>query len=299
MSNIKIFNDDLVINTRSGLIHAIEPENEEIKNYAVVMMCGHCGVGYFLPSLYVFTARSTQEALEIAKTLRRVKKTNKNKVLALAEIDRITSRVLGYINHNDNNYYAHVHSSKIPDLEERRIPLPEKVQQDDSEDCSREQIQKDSVKTADQYDKKYVLQRFCAPSRYGDQLVYPKNINMNQLIEEYIHESTLNLGIKQRKVLSLVYYYQKYGENNDLGVRYSDGKMFYKNLKGKVEFLNVPKPSIPYLEEAKEKFLAKQQEEKANTEKLQSMAKPGISSVERFNRRYKKHLEMKDPTIKE
>ena len=78
MKNIDFIDDEIFVTTKDGMLHSIDPYDKEIKYYALVMKCGHCGVGNILPGMFLISANSKQMAVDIAKNLKRVKRSNKN-----------------------------------------------------------------------------------------------------------------------------------------------------------------------------------------------------------------------------
>ena len=130
------------------------------------------------------------------------------------------------LTHDD--YLKSDYMDDVEDLYDRRVIMEEAVMdlKNYGEDKRENNLEKMDVRTCDEYDDKYVLQRYLAPYYIGKdnkKLVFPRNVNMNQLLDEYFYYNTLELGIKQGKVNALSMYYQIYGEENSLGIQYKNG----------------------------------------------------------------------------
>lgn len=271
------------MNTRTGEIKNVKTSSQD-KSYAVVLKCGHCGTGYFIPVIFTITASSSEMAVEIAKKLGRVKKTAKNMVLGITMVDRKTYLALEHI--NDCDPYFYTVAENVPDLHERRVAMEGLVdfREYDTPRRNTNKIPKSSIKTADQYEDKYVLQRYFAPVRYGEKLVYRKKVDMKKLIDEYLYYNTIELGIKRQKVNALSFYYQIYGENNELGISYTNGVISYKNKDGDIRGLAVPEGMTRYLDESKKEFETQSQEQPPVAEEAAKVKKP--SATEKFMKRY-------------
>ena len=288
MSDFGILDENIILNTRTGELKNVDLSNST-DSYAVILKCGHCGKGYFIPLLFTITANSPEMAVEIATKLGKVKKSAKSVVLGVEKIDQKTYLALEHI--NDCDPYFYTTTDGVFDLYERRVAMEGLVDFEESDIPKRNtKIPKSVIKTADKYDDKYVLQRYFAPVRYGEKLVFPKKANMKQLIDEYLYYNTIELGFKRRKVNALSFYYQIYGENNNLGIKYNNGVVSFKDLNSdKIHYIEVPENMKKHLDQAKEQF----EEEK----KKQSQSKPHKdikipSATEKFQKRYAKYKEI-------
>lgn len=247
MGNVYLDNQNLMFNTLTGSAKLIENDGE-IKTYAVVVKCGHCGKGYFIPILLGIHASSAKAAVEIARNLGRVKKGNKNNILAVCPISDLEYKAITAINDKD----LFILSDGSLDIEEhvieRRVIMQETV--DDFEknphkfkNFSIKDISE--VKTSDEYRDYHVLQRYFAPYKSGDRLVFPEKVNLRSLLDEYFYHQTIYYGMIKRHTTVLAYYLQLYGFDNDLGVKYANGMVSFKNKHG-VEY------TLPVSEMAKE-----------------------------------------------
>lgn len=295
MSNLKFVDDGIFISTRTLELHGSETFNKQKKYFAIVVKAGHCGQGKFIPILVVVNASSKEMAIDIAKNLGKVKKGNNKNILAAEEIDYTTYLALEFI--NDCDPYIYLEQSKdVRDLEERTIPMKGAIEWENNDHPIRGRIPKECVKTAEDYDRKYVLQRYFAPVRYGDKLIFPNRVNMKELIKDYLRENTIELGLKKKKLNALSFYYQLFGEDNDLNIHYNDGKMIYKDHVGRLSYINVPENMLHHLEDAKKKF---QEEEKRQEEQKQIESNIKLPSArEKFEQRYKKYQATKSTPVK-
>ena len=91
------------------------------------------------------------------------------------------------------------------------------------------------------------------------------------------------LGLKRGKVNALSWYYQLYGENNKLGIKYNKGVITYKNTYGENIEVDVPDEIVGYLDDAKIRFSMIPDE---NKPEISNVKIP--SAKERFYKRYKK-----------
>ena len=111
--------NDLMYDTKTGTAYrAVDTNNEHKKFYAVVVMCGHCGNGYFIPFMLNISAASEQDAVNSAMKAGRVKKNAKNKILACGEINGVEFRAIEHINDCDPYNYAEDNTTEIADLYE-------------------------------------------------------------------------------------------------------------------------------------------------------------------------------------
>ena len=76
------------------------PEN--LKYYAAVVMCGHCGNGYYLPVVLPIISKNADDAVALAKLTPRVKEFKKNCILCLGEIDFLEYKILRAFNDQDS-----------------------------------------------------------------------------------------------------------------------------------------------------------------------------------------------------
>lgn len=189
-------------NTKTGSAQVFEEGKKE--HYAVLVKAGHCGKGYYIPQIIGITASSQALAVEIAKQMARIKSSRASAVIDVIKISEVEKNFISYINACDK--YLHItHNSKetCTNVLDRRIAMEEAVDFKNSGD--RNKIQACDVKTADKYSNVHVLQRYLAPSYYGDKLIYPKSINFRLVLDEFFYYATLQLGMFKKKGSSPIF----------------------------------------------------------------------------------------------
>lgn len=286
-----IIQNDLMYDTRTGsAFKSINNENGK-KFYAVVVMGGHCGNGYFIPHMLNIAAANEQDAISSAMKSGRVKKNVKNRILAVQEISDFEFRAIEHINDCDPYLYAVDNSTVIKDLDDRRVVMEGVNDWRDFEGSKKikRKINIPDIKTADMYGDKYVLQRYFAPYRYGGKLVYPRRINFRDMLDEFLYYNTLELGIKRGKIHALSYYYQIYGENNNLGIKYNDGFLSYVNVYGEEVNLEPGEFMKEHLDKAKQKFSIVKKDEISYQPNIKV-----ISQREKHLKRYEKYMELRN-----
>lgn len=282
--------DDFVINTRTGVANSINHNCD--KTFGVVVMCGHCDINYFIPILYSLKCENKESAIAMAKGLGRVKCGHPNCILAVGEINEYEHVLIRFFNARDK-YLSSCASDE--EIKRRRVVLPDHIDDYSNYKENSKNIPKYLVKTAEKYGEKWVLQRFFAPTRVGENLVYPKRVNFKELLDEYFYQMTKLFGKQLQKTTPLAYYYQLYGINNPLNIRYDNGMFTFENNEGESIELPAHEIMIPYLDEAKERFLKemKEQEEKEQ-EKLPEKPVTIPSARQRFQDKFKKYQDIKD-----
>ena len=221
--------DNVIIDERSGAKTEIRNEND--KYYATVLKCGHCHSPlYFLPIIFVIVAKDAKSAVYIAKKMPRVKRDHKDFIVDVCEISKQEAVLIKLCNENDP--FIKTESKKTDNIEntlKRRIIEPNSIQQ------------VDKVKTADEYDQEDIVERYCAPVLIGDSLKYPRKLNMNQLIQEFLTNRVQKYGCDKHFISMVALYYQIYGKDNALNIHYfqdtqqvqyytSDGQTIIKKL---------------------------------------------------------------------
>lgn len=283
--------DDLMYDTKTGSAF-LNIHNENGKElFAVVVMGGHCGNGYFIPHMLNIAAACEEDAINSAMKAGRVKKNAKNKILACSKINHIEFRAIEHINDCDPYHYAEDNRTNISDLEERRIVVEGAKDWRDVEGGKKfkRKVSIDEIKTADMYDDKYVLQRYFAPYMYGDKLVYPRKVNFRDMLDEFLYYNTIEIGIKRGKIHALSYYYQLYGENNNLNIKYGDGVLSYTNQFGEEVEVVVSDFMKEHLDKAKQQFVQIKQEENVELKKIKMM-----TQREKHFKRYEKYMALKN-----
>lgn len=288
MSDIQ-FRDGIMIDKRTGILKTFDLDKNP-EYYAVVVKCGHVGIGRFIPILFPVSATSKEMAIELAKRMSRVKKENKSVILGIKQIDNITALTLGHINDCDPYLYCSYSNPLKATLRNRTITSQGTVAWTPDELHNENKIDPQDVRTADMYPERFVLQRYFAPVKYGRELRYPKKANMSQLIDDYIYQNTIELGIKKGKVTTLCYYYQIYGKNNNLGISFDGKNIVYHDLDDVEQILEVPENILKHLINMPEEPTVKKEE---------FVPVELESAKDKFNKRFQKYQNMLNQNIKE
>jgi len=298
MSKFRLDND-MLYETKTGSAKIYDTFNNEEESYAILIKSGHCGRGYYMPEIIVAMAKSVDMAIDIAKNVSRAKTTRKNVILAVTKISELERLALSYF--NGCNPYRHSASNHETDpyIAERRIIMEEAIDFDGTDNHGKIPI--DLVRTADKYPEYLVLQRNLAPSFYGDKLIFPKTINFRNILDDYIYYETIAQGIYRNKAPALAFYYQLYGPNNKLKIRYhKNGKLSYFR-NNELKYAKLSPEATSHIEEAEKKFKEiekKRIEEEKLKSKIEEKPLNIKSSTDRFNERYKKYLNIKNRSTK-
>ena len=286
MKNIQVDNN-LLLDKKTGSLRIFEP-SDELRYFAVLVKAGHCGNGYYNPLLLPIATTSQEMAIEIAKNLSRVKKRN-DIILGVEEINQTQFLAVEYINDCDPYFHLTRAGATVRDMDERRIPMKGLINWQKREITTPEKLDIEEVKTASEYDEKYVLQRYCAPLRYGKQFVYNRKIKMKNLIDDFIHQGTIEQGIKNKKLSILSMYYQLNGKNNRLGIGYKNGIITFKDAQGTEFELPLPQSMRDHIEAS-----IKHEEEISSPE--ETITKPVIlpSRRSKFASKYAKYQQIKN-----
>ncbi len=288
MSDIYI-QDGIMVDRRTGLLQTFDMHKEQ-EYYAIVVKCGHVGSGKFIPIFFPINAPSKEMAIELAKRTGRVKKDNKHAILGIKRIDQITAFALEHINDCDPYLYCSNTNPLRATLYNRVLTSPGTIAWHPEQFNNESKVDQRDVRTADTFPDRFVLQRYFAPVRYGDELRYPKKVNMTQLLDEYLYQNTLELGIKKGKITTLSYYYQIYGKNNDLGIAFDGKNITYTDLNNVEQTVEVPENILKHLSDIQEETIEKEEE----------MVPVKIDSArDKFNKRFQKYQNMLDQNIKE
>ena len=265
------------------------------KNYAVIVTCGHCGHGYSILIMFPRFCQNAEAAIESVRAIPRVKRDKKDFVLDVFEITDIESMFINCINDRDP-YLRGYFGKDDKEITDRRVVrrdvLEELLKNNPSVDV-RELFDEYRIKTADEYYNNQVLERFFAPRIQGGRVVYPSKVNKEELKEEYFKQNCIRFGLNKNNVAIISLYYQMYGEENPLGIKYRNGKFIYKNKWGKIFYYDI-----------EEKYLSKMMESgivdengpiipESVIEKIIEETKPvqTISPIDKFKRRYNIYIE--------
>ncbi|MGN1201306.1 MAG: hypothetical protein ACI4R8_03530 [Candidatus Caccovivens sp.] len=239
----KYLNKSGTLIDNNGNLYKVVNE-EDPKYFGVVTMCGHCGNGYFIPILFPIRAKDMDSAIEIARNLPRVKYNAKNCILEAMELDKKEFDFIQYVNDHDP-YLTDDQPHHFFD-EQRKIITPDILENLESYKKTREFLNKHyEIKCAEQYTKNWVLQRYFAPQKYGDKIVFPKSINKKQMLIDYIEQYVWYYGIKNPKchvdsgkltTYPLKTYLELFGLDNNLKIGLlqskTDPSLYYFTYQG-------------------------------------------------------------------
>lgn len=267
-----------LINNSGSLIKQISDDND--KYFAVIVKCGHCGTGYFVPIMFSIKSKDLKSAIEIAHTRPKVKRERKTTVIDAFEVTHAENYLIKTI--NDHDEYV-TNSTKKYDLLDRRvidIYTVEFYNKNNDDNL----LYNKSIKTADMYDPDQVLERFYAPYYQGDKLIYNSKINKDTLLHEFFKQKCYKYGIQQNRAFFLSMYYQLYGDDNDLAIK-KTGNIFSYPYQDEIRQCEIPDALMKHIEN-----IASRQQTQDNTfTSNKNISKP--SQVDKFNRRLQKHQE--------
>lgn len=267
------------------------------KTYAVIAICGHCGDGFGIPIMFPTFCQNTEAAIESVRAIPRVKRDKKDFALDVFEITDIESMFINCINDRDP-YLRGFFNKEDKEILERRIvrrDVLEELLRHNSDANIKDLFNDYQIRTADEFYNNQVLQRFYAPRVQGNKVVYPKRVNTEELKEEYFKQNCIRFGLRKNNVAIISLYYQIYGEENPLGLKYRNGKFIYKDKWGNIFYYDID-----------EKYLSKMMEAgiidergpiipESAIEEVVEEAKPVqmVSAIEKFNRRFQKYEDKK------
>ncbi|MBQ7453027.1 MAG: hypothetical protein IJS68_02030 [Clostridia bacterium] len=279
-----------VLMTPSGSVEKLIDENKNCKLFGMVVMCGHCTTGHYIPILFSVIAPNMQDAIEKAKHFPRVKfkdnVKNPNAILAAYEITPTESKILFTINDHDPYLTEMKNSKGEQQFVDREVINPNYISKISTiKDGHRIVVPKYS----DEYDNKHVLQRFFAPIKQGDKMVYRKAPRKEELLYEYFSEALKDLPISPDVTTALASYLYLYGEPNKMGLSYKDGQMVL-GLDNEAKVYPTDERTTSFLEYLAKKRQKTQEREAIKKEKQERTFKePNITSrIERFKQRMAK-----------
>lgn len=279
--------DEFLLDKYGSPITKLSSEND--KRFAVIVRCGHCGDGYFIPIMFTVRCKDIYTAIETIKTNPRVQRNKKDVILAAFEITAHEQFFIEAINDHDP-YLRGIHRKDNDQILDRRVYSFNDKHSINS--AYNKRLDERIIKTADEYRPYYVLERTFAPRRQGDKIEpATTRINKDELLKEFFKCSCIRYSIKQGNPFMLCLYYQEYGRNNDLGISYESGYLhFYSD--GKKRTLEVPDEMCLIMDAviAEEKKQEKQQKEQEDY--WSSKGNTRVSSVDKFNNRLRKHYQM-------
>lgn len=250
---------------------------EENKSFAVLARCGHCGNGYYIPILFTVYCNDLKTAIEIVKSLPRVKRDKKDAIMEAFEISRLECLFLKAINDLDP-YLKGYFDKDSKEIQSRRII---------NRDVNLYNDEKFLIKEASEFSEKFVLQRHLAPIIQGNKIVY-KRIDKQQLLYDIFYQNALK-SLKKKNVALLTMYYQMYGKNNDLGLILKNNKFLFVDEKGKMQTIEIPSPYMVWLENRDCLDLEKPEDSIIIDE---TKSGKSITAIERFEKRMQKHQEI-------
>ena len=274
-----------------------EVNSDNDKYYAVIVKCGHAGEGYFIPIMYPINAKDKESAIEIVKKVKsRVQRDKPDCVLAVFEIDLVDYLLIELINEHDT--YLKGFERKGDESNRHRRVYKEFSQRYMQSRIYNKRLDDREMKTADEYDDDYVLERTFAPRRQGDKIIpAPTNVKKDVLLREFYNKKCMRYGTKGDIAL-LSLYYQKYGRNNDLGLEYEPGylHMFSEGKPRTWEVTDVIASHLDPVYQA-EKKAAKEQRDRETYFSGRNIN--NLSQMEKFKRRMNAHalknVEKTDP----
>ena len=266
----------------------VKLKDEINKYYAVIAKCGHCGSGYFIPIIFPIHCKDINTAIEVVKEIPRVKRYQKDVIIDAFETSGLENMFLEVINQYDP-YLRGFLSKDDAFVDNIRIIEPKASEKfvNENSDLSEDEI-KSSIKTAEYYGDKYVLQRYYAPIIQGKKLVYPNRINIRQMLDEYFYYAAIR-GLKRHHNAFISLYYQLYGEDNALGLSYDNGWINFRGENGKLYSISLPEIYDEKIRCNEFGIAQGQNEEIINFDEEDMSNIP--SALERFNSRMKKHQE--------
>ena len=267
------------------------------KSYAVIAACGHCGDGFYIPIIFPRFCQDKQAAVDSVRAIPRVKRDKKDFVLDVFEITDIESMFLNCINDRDP-YLKGFFTKDDKELQDRRIvrrDVLDELLKDNPKANLRELLTDYRIKTADEFYGNQVLQRFFAPIIQGERVVFVNNVNREELLEEYYKQCCIRFGLKKNNVAIISLYYQIYGEENPLEIKYANGKFIYKDKWNKIFYYDIEEKYLTkmmdagIIDENGPIIKPEVEEEMFYSSKPMQM----VSAIDKFNKRFKKFEEMK------
>lgn len=295
--NIQNLNNTII--DLNGQVLKIETRNEDFKEnkyFAVAAMCGHAGLGFFVPIIFPIASKSKHSAIEIIKAMPRVKNKASNFVLGINEIALAEYYFLSFINDCDQFLIS---TQPVPDLRKVLLPSYANVitkhnrgnKLTTKEKLMLENIESKNIFFSEDYPSTYVLQKAFAPSLIGDKIVYPNKVDMNILLAKYYTNRIQKLGIEKKNSATLCFCLEIFGFENTLGVSVDvqNNTMSFINQEHQIE-------TFPITEKIKEKIFALKSDRLVNAlnkNNLQQVAPETAyvkipSAIDRFNKRLAK-----------
>ncbi len=267
------------------------------KCFAVFTKCGHVGNGYYMPICFAVKAKDLELAVKLTKEFPRVKRDSKHCIIGAVEVSAVEYYLLHYANDNDLYLNSNLNNQDVDSIQKRRIITTEALNDILEEDKTKRPINRYrdvAIKTADQYEDYQILQRAFAPVLYGDKYMVPTKFNLRDILREYYREIAIVQGILKKRALPLVYYYELFGPNNELGIKYEDNGLKYVSSRGNPVYVPIIESSQRFLEErtASNEFVFAEDAEESVAEIEYSKQAPLESAISKFNKRLAKTKEL-------
>ena len=271
--NIEDGNDGHFLVNQNGSAYSYI--SREGSPYAVIVRCGHCGDGYYVPIMFTTNAPNIEKAIEDVTMYPRVKRDLKNCVIDAFEITPLEKDFIEYVKNRDL-YLKYEGEDECSEAIERRILLPGVLK-----DMVENGVY-DYIRLAESYAYDQVLERAFAPRVMGSDFVIPDRIRKEELLDEFFRCFTIKYGVIGNSPKPLLFYYLKYGKGNEFGIslqgdvisiRYEDVSKEHVLLPETIKYIE--KHGLPEdVEEREEYYSGKVSKQK--------------SALERFNDRQHK-----------
>ena len=272
MANKMMRDGEFIRDSKGGVFTSLGSDDERTKCYAVIVECGHCGRGYYIPIMFTTKANNIHNAIQDIKMTPKVKREKDGCVLDAFEITELEKFTIDAINDHDDYLLGYV-AKDSSRMESRRIAL----HWDDET----------AVRIADDYHYYDVLARTFAPRYVGSELIVPTRINRKELVEEFMKVGAIRYGIKREDPFFPMLYYMECGENNELGIKLEGNNLSY-DFKGEHFIYQLNEKFMKYID----KFGIKKTEKKEDyfSGKYEDVKIP--SPMEKFKARMDKFKKM-------
>lgn len=272
MANKMIRDGEFLRDKHGGVFTSLGSDEDRKKCYAVIVKCGHCGEGFYIPIMFTTRSGSVHNAIEDIKMTPRVKREKSDCVLDAFEISELEKFVIDAINDHDDYLKGYVEKDSWK-MEDRRIAT---YWDDES-----------AIRTADEYHYYDVLARTFAPRYVGSQLIIPTRINRKELLQEFFKCAAVRYGFKREDPFFPMLYYMQYGEANDLGIKFDNNTISY-NFKSEDFEFPLKESMLKYVERYGIKEIEKKEE--YFSEKPYESKQP--SRIDKFNARLERFKKM-------
>ena len=272
MANKMIRDGNFLRDRHGGVFASLGSDEDEKKCYAVIVKCGHCGDGFYIPIMFTTKANNVHTAIRDIKMTPRVKREKSDCVLDAFEISELEKFVIDAINDHDDYLKGFVEKDSLK-MEDRRIAT---FWEDESD-----------LKTAEEYHYYDVLARAFAPRYVGSNLIVPTRINRKELLQEFFKIAAVRYGFKREDPFFPMLYFLQYGEENDLGIKFEDNSILY-NFKNEEFIYPLKDNMLKYVE----KYGIKVSEKKEDYYSVNAEDVKAPSAIDKFNARFRKFKQM-------